>query len=113
MKCPHCGKETEEKLEASKIDLDFLTFRKYYPPRLGGQRWPEARRYFERLIGQRIPAKTLISKARAYGIYCAGEEMLRTVFVMQAATFLGDGGGWDEPWEAKASAEDAVLEAFR
>ena len=97
---PHCGKETEETREAKADDnWTFIMFQEAYPPRMGGQRWPAARKAFDRLTRkQGVDTKTLISKALAYNHYCQKTEKLRTPYVMQAATWLGDGGGYLEDW---------------
>ena len=105
MKCPHCGKETEEKKTAEKVYFD--AFRDAYPRRVGGQRWPDARRCFERVLRQGISQYFLVTKARAYRDFCESKKILGTEYVMQAATFLGRGGGWEEDWSTETRFDSA------
>ena len=107
MKCPHCGKETATERE---VDLSqaLQAFRTSYPCRGGGQRWPEAERKFIALVGKGIDPVDLVAKALSYGQYCKATERLGTQYVMQAATWLGGGGGWMEPWERLALTEPAM-----
>lgn len=103
MKCPHCGKETEEAPVLK--DLSFEDFQRTYPKRRGGQRWPAARKAFVRLIrtGDVLPIDLIMSAAR-YQEFCK-KCTVRPQFVMQAATFLGDGGGWEEDWDLHAETQ--------
>ncbi len=97
MKCPHCGKETEMEYEDYDLEKGFAAFVASYPNRRGGQRWPEAKRSFKRLMRQGREPEALVEKAKDYKAFC----MLGNVapqYVMQAATFLGGGGGWQEDW---------------
>ena len=110
MKCPHCGKETErerpnttehrKETRAKKpptLDFWIYAFREVYPRRSGGQRWPQADLNFAALVKRGIDPEVLVEKAGDYRAYC----MLGNIapqYVMQAATFLGRGGGWEEDW---------------
>ncbi len=107
MKCPHCGKETAGKKE---IDLSkaLKAFHTSYPCRGGGQRWPEAERNFASLVKGGIDPVDLVAKALAYRQYCDVTKRVGTEYVMQAATWLGRGGGWMEPWERLALTEPAL-----
>lgn len=97
MKCPHCGKETETK---ARLDLEkiFWDFRYAYPPRDGGQRWPEAYQAFRRLVKRGVDSERLVVAAALYYRHCTHRRNVGTQYVMQAATFLGRGGGWEEDW---------------
>ena len=99
MKCPHCGKETEGKKGTGlAVEADdnwtFIMFQDAYPRRQGGQRWPEARRNFDRLVRkERTPPLGLVQKAKDYAAFCCSQT-IEPRYVMQAATFLGQGGGF-------------------
>jgi len=108
MKCPHCGKETETKERLTATDILFQRFQQVYPLRRGGQRWPQARKCFGRLIHQKgVTSDLLIEKANEYRRYCGFHHGNGSVFVMQAATFLGDGGGWEEDWSTETPFDQA------
>lgn len=101
MKCPHCGKETDQSKNALDLENQFYWFQQAYPHRQGGQRWPEARRNFARLVRkERVSAFFLEAKAKDYAVFCCSKN-IEPQFVMQAATFLGQGGGWQEDWSTE------------
>ena len=107
MKCPHCGRETEEKSK-ERVDVGFEEFRKVYPRRCGGQRWPEARRNFVRLLrDERLAPIDLIVCASRYKRFCLLQHTVGTEYVMQAATFLGRGGGYLEDWSTETRFDTA------
>ena len=106
MKCPHCGKETEEERESSPENDAWLTFQGAYPQRRGGYRWPVARRRFAEFYKSGND-RLVISKVRAYYRHCVSEHIVGTRLVMQAATFLGDGGGWMEDWSTETPFDQA------
>ncbi len=108
MKCPHCGKETETREVFTATDILFQRFQAAYPLRRGSQRWPQARRCFGRLIHQRgITSDLLIEKAREYRRYCGLNYGNGSEFVMQAATWLGQGGGWEGNWSTETPFDQA------
>ena len=100
MKCPHCGKETEEEAKKKKTpSLDFwiYAFREVYPKRSGGQRWPQADLNFAALVKRGVGPEKLVEAAGNYRAYCYLGN-INPQYIMQAATFLGRGGGWQEDW---------------
>jgi len=109
MRCPHCGQETETKKSSNTMDENFMAFWEVYPSRRGGQRWPEARRNFARLVQkENVKPYLLISKARDYAAYChSPTDPVPPRYVMQAATFLGEGGGWEEDWSTETPFDQA------
>lgn len=106
MKCPHCGKETEEEEGPLPLDQGFTDFRRVYPKRRGGQRWPQARLNYISLVRSGVDPEVLYDKAVAYAFFC---QRVHTAceFVMQAATFLGRGGGWEETWSVETVFDQA------
>ena len=99
MKCPHCGKETEEKQKRT-TDLQWQAFQQMYPKRAGGQRWAQARKYFDRLLKTGTRVDLLVTAAADYRFYCIQEHKAGTQYVMQAATFLGQ-RSWEEDWSVE------------
>ena len=110
MKCPHCGKETAayQSDQQQKTDMEFLlyAFHEVYPKRSGGQRWPQADLNFKALVKKGVDPEKLILKAREYAGWCLANKT-ESPFVMQAATFLGRGGGWQEDWSTETSFDAA------
>ena len=95
MKCPHCGKETETQRDWT---TEFQLFQSFYPTRNGGQRWPEARTAFARLCNHGTDPVDLLASVQLYGPWCKASKVAGTPYVMQAATWLGRGGGYLEDW---------------
>ena len=80
-------------------------FQSVYPGRKGSQRWPKARKQFDVLVRKGVDPGVLVGKAQSYATFCVLDGKIGTEYVMQAATFLGEGGGWEEDWIAKIEAE--------
>jgi len=109
MKCPHCGKETEEKRD---WEPEFEVFQGFYPRRQGAQRWPAAKAAFGRLCNRGTDPVALLASAQLYGQYCAAVNIAGTSYVMQAATWLGQGGGYMEDW-ARLSLTETRFDSAR
>ncbi len=107
MKCPHCGKEVEKATEVEvSLDLLLYAFHEVYPRRSGGQRWPQADLNFCSLMKRGVDPQVLILKASEYGRWCKANRT-QSPFVMQAATFLGRGGGYLEDWSVETPFDQA------
>lgn len=82
------------------VDPKFEEFRKVYPKRVGGHRWPDAARCFAQLCASGVPADDIIAGAKRYAEYLVASGKYGTEYVQQAATFLGRNRGWEEAWES-------------
>jgi hypothetical protein len=104
----HAEAEAEADKETSlgpQVALARKRFQSVYPGRKGTQRWPKARQRFDSLVRKGVDPGLLVSKAQAYATFCVASGKVDSEFVMQAATFLGDGGGWEEDWAAKSESQ--------
>jgi hypothetical protein len=86
-------------------------FQKYYPKRGGDPNWRGAARAGNARIADGHIPDEFFAGARRYAEFCRITGKIGTEFVKQAATFLGPGKPFLEPWDAPATKADVRLDA--
>ena len=79
-----------------------------YPKRSGSQRWGDAKRFLNRLLNEGETIEDILAGVERYKAWAENEDIIGTVFVQQAATFLGRNEGWREDWEIPKPKPKAV-----
>jgi hypothetical protein len=87
----------------------FADFRALYPRRAGSQNWDGALKASNARLKDGFTTDDFLAGARRYAAYAKACGSEGTQYVMQAATFLGPGHPFTEPWEKPASVADARL----
>ena len=95
--------------------LDFEQFRNAYPKRAGSHRWPQAQKAANARIREGHSFDEILDGAVRYHRFCEATDKIGTEFVMQAATFLGTGKHFAEPWvpPPPSGKEDAISQMRR
>lgn len=76
---------------------DFLDqFRAAYPKRQGDQGWVKVRKLIPRRVEEGHDWATILKGAENYRIHCTRQQMIGTVYVKQACTFVGPDCWFDE-----------------
>lgn len=88
-----------------KPDLWFDQAWAAYPKRGGGNPRPLAAKAFASRVREGADPQALVDAAVRYGKYCAATNRVGTEYVMQASTFFGTGGRWQEEWSAPVRAQ--------
>jgi hypothetical protein len=76
-----------------------------YPKRGGGNPRPLAAKAFAARVREGVDPTLLVDAARRYAKYCEATNRVGTEYVMQASTFFGTGGRWQEEWVAPVRAQ--------
>jgi hypothetical protein len=76
-----------------------------YPKRGGGNPRPLAAKAFAARVRDGVDPALLVDAARRYAKYCEATNRVGTEYVMQASTFFGTGGRWQEEWLAPVRAQ--------
>ena len=79
--------------------FDFDLFKAKYPNREGTQRWKAAADSANARIREGHEFSALVDGAARYSEFAKATNIFGGRFVMQAATFLGPGCHFTEPWE--------------
>lgn len=90
-------------------DLEFESLRALYPQRSGDQRWREARQAINARLREGHTWEQILDGARRYAAWCKATGKLNTETVKQAATFVGPGLPFMEPWALPATKADTRL----
>jgi hypothetical protein len=72
-----------------KDDDELRAFRMIYPKRLGSNSWPKALKAMRARLKEGYTIDEIFAGARRYADYIRSDQKEGTVYVMQAATFLG------------------------
>lgn len=79
---------------------EFMLLKGIYPKRTGGNPWPRAAKQVAARLKEGVPFVELQEGTLRYYNYCRQMKLIKTPFVMQAATFYGSNTeGWTEDWE--------------
>ena len=78
--------------------MDFELFRSIYPKRLGSQEWRRAAQAANARIREGHTFEDMIEGAKRYALFCEATNKTGSLFVQQAATFLGPSLPFTEPW---------------
>ena len=94
-------------------NLDFESFKAAYPKRSGAQPWARAVKTANVRIKEGATFDAMIYGARRYSAHCDAEGKTGTQYVMQAATFLGPGKHFLEPWNPPPGKSEALEQRNR
>ena len=100
--------KNSRKREQTVIPEWFERFKAAYPNRAGGQGWQDALKAGNARIAEGHTPEQLIEGAQRYARYCLNAQKIGTEFVKQAATFLGPGKHFLEPFTLAAKVETAM-----
>lgn len=81
-----------------------------YPRRMGGNPKPLARKAYLARLRDGVDPNALYDAVMHYATFCREQAREGTEYVMQAATFLGPNGRWEEYMQAPAAKPDADLD---
>lgn len=94
------GKGTRKELLGDKSPDEFLEFKSVYPKRDGDQKWRDAEKACKARIREGHSWAEIIEGAKRYDAWCKSTDKAGTGFVKQAATFVGPGKPFLEPWSS-------------
>jgi hypothetical protein len=97
--------------DSSDLNAWFADFKFVYPPRAGDQRWRDALRAAHARRAEGHTPDEMIAGARRYAAFVKATGKANTEFVQQAATFLGPGKPFLNPWNLPATKADNRLDA--
>ena len=87
----------------------FIVFKTAYPKRSGSQLWPRAiKAAGARLREGGATFQQMVEGGHRYAAYCEAIDKTGTQYVMQAATFLGPGKHFLEPWDPPPGKSEAL-----
>ena len=95
----------------SRMDVDgvnFSIFKAAYPKRSGSQLWSGAIRAANARLKEGATVQQMVEGGHRYAAYCEAIDKTGTQYVMQAATFLGPGKHFLEPWDPPPSKSEAL-----
>lgn len=104
------GQRTERSTTAAKNAADAVTddppgFDVAFsamPTRHGGNPRPRAAKAYRARLREGATPEALADAARRYAAHCKATGRVGTPYVMQAATFFGPDGHWQQPWDDTA-----------
>lgn len=86
----------------------FEDFKSIYPPRAGDSGWRKAQRAGSARMAEGHHAVEFLAGARRYAVFILATGKAGTEFVQQAATFLGPGKPFLQPWHPPPKAENPM-----
>jgi hypothetical protein len=93
------SKNLDRHSASAEVPPEFLTMQAIYPRRSGGQRWPDARKSINARLREGSTWQQILDGTQRYLDFCRATGKERTEHVQQAATFVGENKGFDEPWD--------------
>ena len=87
---------------------DFESFKAVYPKRSGSQLWPKAITEANARLKEGATFQQMVEGGHRYAAYCEAIDKTGTQYVMQAATFLGPGKHFLEPWDPPPGKSEAL-----
>ena len=93
--------------------VNFSIFKAAYPKRSGSQLWPKAITEANARLREGATKREMVEGAYRYAAYCNAIDKTGTQYVMQAATFLGPGKHFLEPWDPPPSKSEALEQRNR
>lgn len=90
-------------------DAEFESLKALYPRRSGDQRWYDARQAINARLREGHTWEQILDGVRRYAAWCRATGKIDTETVRQAATFVGKGKGFLEPWTLPATKADTRL----
>jgi uncharacterized protein YdaU (DUF1376 family) len=89
----------------------FENFKAIYPKRAGDQGWPAAAQAVQVRLRQGYTPEEMIEGAQRYALYVRATQSEGSQFVKMAASFIGRGTFFLDPWPLPASKADNRLES--
>lgn len=97
--------------ETGDESAELQSLKAVYPKRAGHHRWPEAQRAIRARISEGHTWFQILEGAHRYAAFIRATGKERTEFVMQAATFVGTGRAFLEPWDPPATKAEIAQDA--
>ena len=100
--------DSESEVGGQIASFIFSVFKTAYPKRSGTQLWAKAIKAAGARLKEGATFQAMVEGACRYAAYCHAIDKTGTQYVMQAATFLGTGKHFLEPWDPPPGKSEAL-----